>query len=190
MKRYATNEAMRATQNLVNDHVSILQLTEIMQKMAERKTENTEHLELVVKLVRNFADGLHHVKEEDLLFPMLGKKGFSPQQGPVAVMLAEHVQGRAFINKVADGIEAFKAGDRSALNSMYSNLEDYALLLTAHIGKENNVLFRMADQALSSEENAQLLVQFDEVEKHTETEYQTAYAMASIHKLALIYLLP
>lgn len=179
---------MTATQNLENDHIHILQLTQIMQKMAELKTENVEHLELVVNLVRKFADGFHHVKEEDLLFPMMGKKGFSPQQGPVAVMLAEHVQGRAYIKGVADGINAFKAGDRIALESIYSNLEEYAFLLTAHIGKENNILFRMADQALSSEENAQLLVQFDDVEKHTETAYQTANAITTINNLALIYL--
>ncbi|HEY5591331.1 MAG TPA: hypothetical protein VIK55_09970 [Paludibacter sp.] len=33
---------MTATQNLENDHVHILQLTVIMQKMVERKTENAE----------------------------------------------------------------------------------------------------------------------------------------------------
>lgn len=179
---------MTATQNLENDHVYILKLTEIMQKMIEKKTENAEHLELVVNLVRKFADGFHHVKEEDLLFPMLGKKGFSPQQGPVAVMLAEHVQGRAFIKGVADGIKVFKAGDRDALESIYSNMEEYAFLLTAHISKENNILFRMADQALSSEEQSLLLVQFDDVEKHTEPAYQTANAIASINNLASIYL--
>jgi hemerythrin-like domain-containing protein len=180
---------MTATQNLENDHIHILQLTQIMQKMAERKTENVEHLELVVNLVRKFAEGFHHAKEEDLLFPMMGKKGFSPQQGPVAVMLAEHVQGRAFIKGVADGINAFKAGDRNVLESIYTNLEEYAFLLTAHIGKENNILFRMADQALSSEENAQLLVQFDDVEKHTETAYQTLNAINTINILALNYLI-
>lgn len=179
---------MTATQNLENDHVHILQLTEIMQKMAEKKTENAEHLELVVNLVRNFADGLHHAKEEDLLFPMLGKKGFSPEQGPVAVMLAEHVQGRAYIKGVAEGIKLFKTGDRSALESIYSNLEEYSFLLTAHIGKENNILFRMADQALSSEEQSLLLAQFDEVEKHTEPAYQTAKAVTAINNLASIYL--
>lgn len=177
-----------ATQNLENDHIYVLRLTDVMKKMAEKKTEHTEHLEQVVNLVRYFADGLHHAKEEDLLFPMLGKKGFSPEQGPVAVMLAEHVQGRVYIKRVADGIQAFKAGDRKALESIYSNLEEYAFLLTAHIGKENNILFRMADQALSAEEQSLLLAQFDDVEMHTEAAYQTANAIASINKLASIYL--
>lgn len=180
--------ALTATQNLENDHVYVLRLTEVMHRFAEKKAENTAHMDQIVNLVRHFADGLHHAKEEDLLFPMLGKKGFSPEQGPIAVMLAEHVQGRAYIKGVADGIQAFKAGDRSALESIYENLEEYAFLLTAHIGKENNILFRMADQALSAEEQSLLLAQFDDVEKHTETAYQTANAVKSINELASIYL--
>lgn len=180
--------AITATENLENDHVYVLRLTEVMKKMVEKKAENTDHMDLIVNLVRYFADGLHHAKEEDLLFPAMIKKGFSPEQGPVAVMLAEHVQGRAYIKGVADGIIAFKSGDRKALESIYANMEEYALLLTAHIGKENNILFRMADQALTADEQSLLLAQFDDVEKHTEQAYQTANSIQKINELANIYL--
>jgi hemerythrin-like domain-containing protein len=180
--------ALTATGNLEHDHIYVLKLTDIMNGLVRQKGENTAHLDTIVQLVRNFADGLHHAKEEDLLFPALGKKGFSPEQGPVAVMLAEHVKGRAFIKGVADGIQAFNKGDRTALDSIYENLEEYAFLLQAHIGKENNILFRMADQALSAEDQSLLLAQFDDVEKHTEPAYQTANAIKAIDELASIYL--
>jgi hemerythrin-like domain-containing protein len=179
---------LTATQNLENDHVYVLRLTDIMLKLVQKKAENVEHMELIVNLVRYYADGLHHAKEEDLLFPMLGKKGYSPENGPVAVMLAEHVQGRAYIRGVADGITAFKSGDRAAMDVIHENLEEYAFLLAAHIRKENNVLFRMADQVLSADEQSILLIQFDDVEKHTETAYQTANAVKSIDELATVYL--
>jgi hemerythrin-like domain-containing protein len=180
--------ALSATQNLENDHVHVLRLTEIMLQLVQKKGENMEHLERIVNLVRYFADGLHHAKEEDLLFPMLVKKGFSPDHGPVAVMLAEHVQGRTYIRGVEEGIAAFKTGDRQALDRIYENLEEYAFLLNAHINKENNILFRMADQALSADEQSLLLIQFDDVEKHTETAYQTANAVKSIDELAAVYI--
>jgi len=86
--------ARTATENLELDHIYVLRLTDIMQQLVEKQSENTDHMELIVNLVRFFADGLHHAKEEDLLFPALIRKGFSPEQGPVAVMLAEHVKGR------------------------------------------------------------------------------------------------
>lgn len=180
--------ALTATQNLENDHVHVLRLTEIMLHLVQKKAENTTHMESIVQLVRYFADGLHHAKEEDLLFPLLVKKGFSPDNGPVAVMLAEHVQGRTFIQGVEKGIAAFKSGDRAALDTIYENLEEYAFLLTAHIRKENNILFRMADQALSADEQSLLLIQFDDVEKHTAPAYQTLQAVKSINDLAAVYL--
>ena len=135
-----------ATQNLENDHVHILRLTDIMLEMVEQKCTETDHFELVVNLIRKFADGLHHAKEEELLFPLLGEKGFSPEQGPVAVMLMEHVQGRNFVKGISDGIVELKKGKSGAIQLVYENLSGYAILLQNHISKENNILFRMADR--------------------------------------------
>ena len=47
-----------ATQNLENDHVHILRLTDIMLEMVEQKCTETDHFELVVNVIRKFADGL------------------------------------------------------------------------------------------------------------------------------------
>lgn len=177
-----------ATQNLEHDHVFILRLTDVMLAMVEKLSTNADHFELVVNLIRKFADGLHHAKEEDLLFPLMGEKGFSPEQGPVAVMLHEHVQGRAFVKGVSEGITALRAGTDGALQTIYENMTGYAQLLKNHIGKENNILFRMADQVFSAEEQQELLTQFAEVEANTETEFNSANSIQEINDLAAIYL--
>ena len=57
-----------ATQNLENDHVQILRLIEVMEKITGSADTDVDHLELVVKIIREFADGLHHAKEEKILF--------------------------------------------------------------------------------------------------------------------------
>ncbi|MEA4937665.1 MAG: hemerythrin domain-containing protein [Paludibacter sp.] len=177
-----------ATQNLEHDHVYILQLTEIMQSMVEKQANNIEHFELVVNIIRKFADGIHHAKEEELLFPKMGEKGFSPVQGPVAVMLSEHVQGRNYVKGISESIQKVKDGDHQALEIIYENMEGYADLLQNHIAKENGVLFRMADRALSEDEQSSLLIQFDEVESQAPGEFNTASSIAKIMKLAAIYL--
>ena len=82
-----------ATQNLENDHVNILRLIDVMEKMVMVKSSNIEHFEKVVNLIKSYADGFHHAKEENLLFPMMIKKGFSKEQGPIAVMLHDHTEG-------------------------------------------------------------------------------------------------
>ncbi|MCW0484714.1 hemerythrin domain-containing protein [Gaoshiqia sediminis] len=177
-----------ATQNLENDHVHILRLTYIMEAMAEKGSTNADHFDEVVSLIRNFADGLHHAKEEDLLFPMMGEKGFSPEQGPVAVMLHEHIQGRNYVSGMIEGIAQFRAGNTEAVNNIYANMQGYAILLQNHISKENNILFRMADQVISPAEQQMLLDQFAEVENKAIPGYNAENSIAKIDLLASEYL--
>ena len=177
-----------ATQSLEDDHIHILRLTDIMLAMVEQKCTETDHFELVVNLIRNFADGLHHVKEEELLFPLLGEKGFSPEHGPVAVMLMEHVQGRNFVKGISEGIAELKKGDNGAIQQIYENLSGYAILLQNHISKENNILFRMADQMFSADEQQTLIEQFAVVESEADPEFNAENSIVKINFLAGIYM--
>ncbi len=154
-----------ATGNLEEDHVHILRLIDVMEHITSHGVSDIDHIETIVEIIKNFADGLHHAKEENLFFPFLATKGFSPQQGPVAVMLHEHVLGRNYVKGISDNIESLKKGDKSALKGIHLNMNGYAELLRNHIGKENNILFRMADKVLSEAENNQLLYRFGEAEK-------------------------
>jgi hemerythrin-like domain-containing protein len=174
-----------ATQNLENDHVHILRLTRVMEKIADSSIPRVEHLESIVDIIRNFADGIHHAKEEHLLFPLLEEKGFSSKQGPVAVMLSEHDSGRTYVRGLAEGIQEYKKGDMNALTRIRENILNYSMLLNNHIHKENNILFRMADNVLNSHEQTTLLNQFNAEENkavHPSSEYANR-----IDELAKLY---
>jgi len=177
-----------ATQNLENDHVQILKLIDVMVEMIKLPDANAEHLEEVVELIRKFADGLHHAKEENLLFPLMAEKGFSMQQGPVAVMLMDHEEGRRFVRRISENIQLYKDGQLSALNQVYTNMKGYADLLTSHIGKENNILFRMADNVFSSEDNQSLLAEFSSIDKGNGTNTTSNEYVNRIQILANQYL--
>jgi hemerythrin-like domain-containing protein len=153
-----------ATKNLENDHVNILRLIDVMEKMILVKSKNTEHFEKTVRLIMSYADGLHHAKEENLLFPLMVKRGFSSEQGPIAVMLHDHAEGRDYVKGMTEGIAGYKIGNDSALAKIYENMQGYIILLRNHIAKENNVLFRMADNALSENDQQELLEEFAKVE--------------------------
>jgi len=176
-----------ATKNLENDHVHILRLIDVMEKMVMAISTDTAHIETVISLIKNYADGYHHSKEENLLFPLLVKKGFSKEQGPVAVMLHEHVEGRNFLKGMKTAVTAYKNGDDSALSEIYSNMQGYIDLLRAHIGKENNVLFRMADKALSPEEQLDLLNAFAALEMTVYTNGHITEYLVEIEELEAIY---
>ena len=176
-----------ATQNLENDHVYIIRLIDVMEKMVLNCATDTAHMEMVVNLIKTYADGFHHDKEEKVLFPLLVEKGFSNEQGPVSVMLHEHVEGREFVKGISERIDVYKAGNVSALPEIYHYMQGYADLLKAHIGKENNVLFRMADKALSSDEQLELLNKFGSIEKQFDSE-KIAMSILEIEGLEAFYM--
>ncbi len=178
-----------ATKNLEDDHVYVLKLTDVMVAVTHSENPDTDHIRSIIDIIKNFADGLHHAKEENLFFPALALKGFSAQQGPVAVMLREHIEGRNYVKGISDNLELFDKGDKSAKTGIYQNMRGYAELLVNHIGKENNILFRMADKVLSEREQQELLSDFEKIEndrtegKKAEDYIKTILSLASYYKV-------
>ncbi|MEN9443960.1 MAG: hypothetical protein RIS47_850 [Bacteroidota bacterium] len=178
-----------ATANLENDHVQILRLIDVMEQLTKKPSADTLDLNLIVSLIRNFADGLHHNKEEKLLFPKMVEKGFSFEQGPVAVMMQDHVIGRSYVKGIADNIAAYENGNQEALATIYTNINGYADLLRAHIAKENNILFRMADKAFTEAEQEELLQKFATLENEPICNSKPADCVVQIEQLAAKYLI-
>jgi hemerythrin-like domain-containing protein len=101
---------------------------------------------------RSFADRCHHAKEEDLLFAKMTEHGFPREFGPIAVMLSEHTDGRACVAALlsaGEGNGPLSEGDREGIQE---TARRYVSLLRAHILKEDNILYPMALQALTSDE--------------------------------------
>jgi hemerythrin-like domain-containing protein len=176
-----------ATKNLEDDHVHILRLISVMEHITHNRKGDIAQIEKIVEIIRNFADGLHHAKEENLFFPFLGNRGFSSAQGPVAVMLNEHIQGRNFVKEISENIVLFKNGNEAALNEVFTNMKGYAELLKNHISKENNILFRMANNALSESDHESLLISFGEAERKHLTAFGTVDYIKQIGDLSSFY---
>jgi hemerythrin-like domain-containing protein len=177
-----------ATENLENDHVNILRLIDVMEQITTHSAPDADHLELVVNLIRNYADGLHHAKEEKLLFPLMAKKGFSTEHGPIAVMLDDHAEGRNYVKGIAEQIPAYRNGNVGVLSTIFSNMLGYIDLLRGHIQKENNILFRMADNAISETEQNWLLEQFANLENGQSGQETIDNFIEQIENLANIYI--
>lgn len=178
---------MTPTGNLENDHIHILKLTDIMEKITTNPDVNPEHIEQIIRLIRNFADGLHHNKEEKHLFPKMVQKGYSLQQGPVAVMLQDHQEGRNFVSGMAAALSLYNSGKTAAVADIYRNFRGYVDLLRSHIAKENNILFRMADNVMTPEDQAEMLKHFTVIDNGSDNKSQAADYVSEIDNLAGIY---
>lgn len=111
--------------------------------------------ERIIHFLKSFADRNHHAKEESLLFPALVKAGVPSEGGPIGVMLEEHVQGRALIQRMAT------AGDAAPRAKA---AQDYVRLLRDHIAKEDGILWPLAEAVLDEPLQQSLLREFRNVE--------------------------
>lgn len=144
-------------QQMMDEHRVIERVLDALEAAADRDVA-LDFYSKAVDFIANFADGLHHAKEEERFFPVLEQKGIPRDGGPIGVMLAEHEMGRGFVARMRAGIEA---EDRDAVRA--ASLE-YAALLRAHIQKEDQVLFPMGRMRLSEGEVAAVRARFDEVD--------------------------
>jgi len=159
---------MTPTQTLNHEHKVILLVVDAAEREAAKieggGAVDTERIESMLSFFREFADACHHAKEERHLFPAMNAKGVPLEAGPIAVMLHEHDQGRAFLRALDQALARVKAGEAGATGAVAGALLGYAGLLRAHIYKEDNILFPMADKILSPADQETLAATFERVE--------------------------
>jgi hemerythrin-like domain-containing protein len=133
------------------EHEQVLRVLAVAERMAERAANGVPpapaDVEVLLALVTQFIDQLHHAREELHLFPLLERKGLPRAGGPIGVMLAEHEHGRALIGEIAR-LRAQPDSQRPWSEAVYA----YCAHMRQHIGKENTILFVMAERLLSAEE--------------------------------------
>jgi len=140
--------AEAATTVLRQEHQLILRVTDALEHTLDSLESGVDpDLELIgecIRFFRLYADACHHGKEEDLLFTELEEWGMPRHEGPIAVMLAEHRHGRELVRRMAEALE--EAGStETAMHALKNAGWAWIDLIRSHIGKENGVLFEIAD---------------------------------------------
>ncbi len=152
---------------LRDQHRNILKIADVLEEVLSLEPEpgafDYDAIADCVSFIRLYADALHHGKEEDLLFPELENVGMSRHAGPIAVMLREHEQGRAFARAMLDALPRAREGDEAAQHRLAKAGHGYISLIRGHILKEDNILFNMADQMIDASACRSLCAAYDGV---------------------------
>jgi hemerythrin-like domain-containing protein len=163
---------VKATEILMDEHrviERVLGVLEIAARRAARGDPVRPDLFLeAADFIMNFADGSHHRKEEGVLFKVMVDAGMPLEGGPIAVMLSEHEQARAYTRSLREAAERWQQGDDLGRQQTAQAATSYAMLLRQHIAKEDRILFPMADQAIPPTEHSQILADFTNVESEEE----------------------
>jgi hemerythrin-like domain-containing protein len=146
---------MDAIETLMNEHRLIEQTLDALVGFGDEveRRGGTEKAELgrFVTFFREFADGCHHGKEEDILFAAMVESGFPRDGGPIAVMLHDHERGRELVRALRAKAEASAPWTDADRREVGEAARAFSALLRAHIHKEDAILYPMAEQHLPPE---------------------------------------
>lgn len=138
---------------LVDEHVLIKKWVALIPRLVEvvdvDALEDRELLVEGVDFIRSYADKFHHAKEEDILFGY-----FDSSAEIILAMLSDHESARAHVRSLVEAVEA-RDGYTTA-----DHLAAYSRLLSAHITKEDEILYPWMDRQLSTAQIGELFSRF------------------------------
>ncbi|MEK7162862.1 MAG: hemerythrin domain-containing protein [Patescibacteria group bacterium] len=151
------------TKILSDEHNNILKIIDVLFKECDNlesgKEINKDFFKKIIEFIRDYADKFHHAKEEDILFIELSKDETQMHCNPIQQMLNEHDLGRDFVKNMENGLRG------NNKNKIIENARGYSQLLQEHIFKEDNILYPMADEALSQKTKKAMLNKFEKIEQ-------------------------
>lgn len=177
---------MQTIETLMHEHKMIEHGLAVLQAVAGRVQKGEEvptgRVGELLKFFQVFADKCHHAKEEGVLFPAIEERGIPRDGGPIGVMLYEHDRGRGYVRQMVDALPRLSE-DAAAKEQFVSGANHFVALLSEHIFKENNILFRMAESVLSDEDDQRLMEQFERHEREVVGEGEHERLHRFIHEI-------
>ena len=167
------------TTALVDEHRLILRMLTVLERNASltgegEYTDYRFYLD-AVDFIRNYADRFHHAKEEAVLFEALVANGMPRQNSPVAAMLLEHDQGRAFVRAMEEAAQAALRGEQGQDNAIAANALGYLELLREHIAKEDDILYPLAERLIPDTLRDGIIAAYNAAEARTPTGFAARY---------------
>ena len=155
---------MDALEMLVAEHSAIEReidvLLEIATEFERRAPVPLDAVDAILDFFQQVADGVHHKKEEQELFPLLGERRQTADPSVIRTLLDQHAAGRSHVQQMRDALGRLRHGDRGGAADFTVMARAYAALLQHHVQLENEYLYPIARRVLTSEDDARLCAAF------------------------------
>jgi hemerythrin-like domain-containing protein len=159
---------MTSTEVLIAEHGAIDVLLGCLARIATQAAQSgqldTAGAAHAIELMTHFVEARHHSKEERFLFESLVGKGWPRDEGAIAVMLADHAEGRALMRRMLIACDATTRGLANEAVDFAHAAEACVNLLRGHMRRENQYFFPQADRSLTVEDHAALVAAFVQVD--------------------------
>jgi len=155
----------KATEVLSDEHRVIERVLAVVERLTRSPVESSlDNWKKALDFFRHFADQCHHLKEEKILFPVMEEHGIPRDGSPIGMMLTEHEEGRGYVRSMLAAVSLIEAKNQAAKETLLEIARAYLRLLREHIQKEDEILFRIADDVIPPDEQKMLLRTFEEHE--------------------------
>jgi hemerythrin-like domain-containing protein len=152
---------MRCTELLKSEHHLIVRALDVLDRMAAETEQGQavepEDVQAILRFLRKFADDQHQTKEEFALFPALLHND-AIKTAPLHQMIFEHDQERSLVEGLEEALHTKKGADFTYFAHRLT------ALIRSHIHKEDDALFRIADQLLTEEEDQRITRELNKFE--------------------------
>lgn len=152
---------MIAVEILRNEHGVILEALDLLEQHSRRivggAVINREFAQWMLQFMREFAEDTHHAKEEGVLFGVLERLAAERMVTATARMRADHDASRRLTRELEQQLTANDAGSFAATAlRMVDGLR-------RHLLKESDLLFPLADEVMSPDDDAASLEAYGNV---------------------------
>jgi hemerythrin-like domain-containing protein len=161
--------------SLIREHEAISRLIEALDGYAAciERTEVGERdatdLAAFARVFREFADEVHHDKEENVLIPILARNGFPWDEGVLADVRQDHEQERYLVDVLCQACERDSTWSVEERRTLAATVRELAHFQRAHLTLENERLFPEVTRRLSGDALERLkveLARFDSYPRH------------------------
>jgi hemerythrin-like domain-containing protein len=157
--------AVTVGSNLKADHRIVRRLESVLRVMAARISAGerlpAEDVEEAIRLMLEFVDSYHHVKEEAGLFPVI-QGASKEQQKTVYAFLVEHEFGRRAARRIEQEYGSWVKGEEAA-EPLAGFILTYADFIKVHTAKEDEWFDAVDGKLLSGTQQREILGRFAQV---------------------------
>lgn len=150
---------------LMKEHRLIEKMISLMKTEVNQASEagalNTEFIKASIDFIRNYADHIHHGKEENILFEdLLEKMNISAEHRDMTVELVnEHEWAREKLRHMENALNEYLQGEGD-VQEIAGYLSEIVDFYSRHIDKEDNHYFRPVMVYFTDEEQNEMIERF------------------------------
>jgi hemerythrin-like domain-containing protein len=154
-------EMLRKEHDLITEAVKLA--NRVKNDLESGKEVDSDELLSIDDFFTHFADGVHHRKEEQIMFKALLNVSKSHEfDNDVSVLTKQHGEARDILRRLNGMTKKYVGGDKSVKEDLMIVIGELATMYSKHVDKENGIFFDEAPLVIDESNNRKITDEMNE----------------------------